>query len=104
MNGSTGIAVGMTTNVPPHNLGELVDAIIAIIDNPEISIEELIKFIPGPDFPTGGAIMGRDGIEKYMKSGRGIIKVRGSVHTEELKGGKERLIIKKYLITLIDPT
>ena len=93
MNGSTGIAVGMTTNIPPHNLGELVDATIAIIDNPEISIDEFIKIIPGPDFPTGGAIMGREGIEKYMKSGRGIVRVRGTVHTEELKGGKEQLII-----------
>ncbi len=93
INGSTGIAVGMTTNIPPHNLGELVDSVITIIDNPEISVEELIKIIPGPDFPTGGAIMGREGIEKYMKSGRGIVKVRGTVHTEELKGGKEQLII-----------
>ena len=93
MNGSTGIAVGMTTNIPPHNLGELIDAIGNIIDNPGIAVEELIKIIPGPDFPTGGAIMGMEGIEKYMKSGRGIIKVRGSMHTEELKGGKEQLII-----------
>ena len=93
MNGSTGIAVGMTTNIPPHNLGELIDATIALIDKPGTSIDELMKIIPGPDFPTGGAIMGRDGIEKYMKTGRGIFRLRGKVHTEEMKGGKEQLII-----------
>ena len=93
MNGSTGIAVGMTTNIPPHNLGELIDAINTIIDNPGISVDEIFKIIPGPDFPTGGSIMGREGIEQYMKSGRGIIKIRGTIHSEELKGGKEQLIV-----------
>jgi DNA gyrase subunit A len=93
MNGSTGIAVGMTTNIPPHNLGELIDAICAVIDNPNISITDIIKILPGPDFPTAGCIMGRDGIEKYMRTGRGIVKLRGIVHTEELKNGKEQVVI-----------
>jgi len=93
LNGSTGIAVGMATNIPPHNLGELVDGICAVLDNPNLSLDELIRFIPGPDFPTGGAIMGREGIEKYLRTGRGIVKVRGTAHREELKGGKEQIVI-----------
>lgn len=93
MNGSTGIAVGMTTNIPPHNLGEIVDGICALIDNPSITIDELMKLIPGPDFPTGGGILGREGIEKYFRTGRGIVRMRGVVHTEELKNGKEQLVI-----------
>ncbi len=93
MNGSTGIAVGMATNIPPHNLGELIDGINATIDDPNISIEKLMNMIPGPDFPTGGAILGRDGIDKYMRTGRGIVKVRGILHTEELKNGKEQIVI-----------
>ncbi len=93
MNGSTGIAVGMTTNIPPHNLGEVAEAACALIDDPHISLDALAKIIPGPDFPTGGAILGREGIDKYMRTGRGVIKVRGIVHTEELKGNKEQLVI-----------
>ena len=93
MNGSTGIAVGMTTNIPPHNLGELIEATCAIIDNPNLSIDEVISYIPGPDFPTGGAIAGSEGIEKYMRTGRGIIKVKGTVETEELNNGKQQIII-----------
>ena len=93
MNGSTGIAVGMTTNIPPHNLGELIDAACAMIDRPDISIDELVQQLPGPDFPTGGAVVGRDGIEKYMRTGRGIIRVRATLHTESLKNGKESIII-----------
>ena len=93
MNGSTGIAVGMTTNIPPHNLGELIEAICAIIDNPKVTMDELVKMVPGPDFPTGGMISGRDGIESYLRTGRGIVKVRGACHTEELKGGKEQIVI-----------
>jgi len=95
MNGSTGIAVGMTTNIPPHNLGELVDATCAIIDNPLISIDDLLTIIPGPDFPTGGTIAGRDGIEKYMRTGRGIVRIKGTVTSEELKNLKEQLIISE---------
>ena len=93
MNGSTGIAVGMTTNIPPHNLGELIEAICATIDNPAISISDILNIIPGPDFPTGGAIMGREGIERYMNTGRGIIRVRGTAHTEEIKGNKDQIVI-----------
>jgi DNA gyrase subunit A len=93
MNGSTGIAVGMTTNIPPHNLGELVDATCAIIDNPGISIDELIRLIPGPDFPTGGTIAGRGGIDSYMRTGRGIVRIKGTAHVEEIKNGKEQIVI-----------
>lgn len=93
LNGSTGIAVGMTTNIPPHNLSEIIDATIAVIDKPNISVENVCKFILGPDFPTGGIIAGRDGIEKYLKTGRGIVRIRGSAHVEEIKNGKEQIII-----------
>ena len=74
MNGSTGIAVGMTTNIPPHNLNELIDASCAIIDNPHIDLDSLIELIPGPDFPGGGFIHGKSGIESYLKTGRGIVR------------------------------
>jgi DNA gyrase subunit A len=93
MNGSTGIAVGMTTNIPPHNLGELIDGVCAIMDNPNLSMDDLIKLVPGPDFPTGGMIAGRDGIESYLRTGRGIVHMRGECHTEELKAGKEQIVI-----------
>ncbi|MGF1451729.1 MAG: DNA gyrase subunit A, partial [Opitutales bacterium] len=93
MNGSTGIAVGMTTNIPPHNLGELIDATCAIIDNPNLTLDELIKIVPGPDFPTGGTIAGRKGIEEYMRTGRGIVRIKGTAHVEEIKGGKEQIVI-----------
>ena len=93
MNGSTGIAVGMATNIPPHNLGELIDAICTIIDNPTISIDDLMEIIPGPDFPSGGSISGRSGIESYMKTGRGIVRMRGSMNIEDLPSGKQQIII-----------
>ena len=93
MNGSTGIAVGMTTNIPPHNLDELVEASCALIDNPNITIEQIMKHLPGPDFPTGGSIVGTDAIRSYMKTGRGIVKMRGTAHTEELKNGKVQVVI-----------
>ncbi|WOO43050.1 DNA gyrase subunit A [Rubellicoccus peritrichatus] len=93
MNGSTGIAVGMTTNIPPHNLTELINGINLIIDKPNCTIDELMLLIPGPDFPTGGTISGTTGIEQYMRTGRGIVRVRGSAHTEELKNGKEQVVI-----------
>lgn len=89
LNGSSGIAVGMATNIPPHHLGELVDGLIAIIDDPQISIDTLIKIIPGPDFPTGGFINGRDGIISAYKTGRGIIKIRARAFIEK-KGKSER--------------
>ncbi len=94
INGSSGIAVGMATNIPPHNLAESCTAIINSIDNPEISVRELMSFIPGPDFPTGGEIMGKNGIFKAYETGRGRIVVRGKTVTEERKG-KEAIIIKE---------
>ncbi len=96
LNGSSGIAVGMATNIPPHNLAELVDGLIAIIDNPEISIDDLIKLIPGPDFPTGGFINGRDGIVSAYKTGRGVIKVRARAFIEKKdKTERESIIISE---------
>ncbi len=93
MNGSTGIAVGMTTNIPPHNLDEIIDAACAIIDRPGISVDELCGIIQGPDFPTGGVISGREGILSYLRTGKGIVRTRGKAHTEELKGGMEQVVI-----------
>ncbi len=93
MNGSTGIAVGMTTNIPPHNLTEIITAACAIIDRPSITVDEVVSYIPGPDFPTGGYINGRAGIKSYLTTGRGIVRMRGKAHTEELKGGGEQIII-----------
>ncbi len=93
VNGGTGIAVGMATNMAPHNLGEVVDGICAQIDKPEITIPELMKFIKGPDFPTGGFICGVEGIKKYFETGRGSIKLRGKIGSEELKGNREQLVI-----------
>ena len=93
MNGSTGIAVGMATNIPPHNLDELVAATCAIIDRPDISLEEVCAFIKGPDFPTGGFIVGTAGIDSYLRTGRGIVRMRGKAHTEEMKTGGEQIII-----------
>jgi DNA gyrase subunit A len=93
MNGSTGIAVGMTTNIPPHNLDEIIDATFAIIDHPRISVDELCEIVRGPDYPTGGVISGREGILSYLKTGKGIVRTRGKAHTEELKGGMEQIVI-----------
>ena len=93
MNGSTGIAVGMATNIPPHNLDELIEAVIATIDDPDISLDAIVGMIKGPDFPTGGVINGREGIESYMRTGRGIVRVRGRAHTEELKNGMEQIVV-----------
>ena len=93
MNGSTGIAVGMATNIPPHNLDEIIDASCAIIDNPRISVDELCNIVRGPDFPTGGTISGREGILSYLKTGKGIVRVRGKAHTEETKNGMEQIVI-----------
>ena len=93
MNGSTGIAVGMATNIPPHNLDELITAVCAVIDRPAIPLDEVVAMIPGPDFPTGGVIAGREGIISYLTTGKGIVRVRGKAHTEELKGGSEQIVI-----------
>src|ERR1019366_3616091 len=93
VNGGTGIAVGMATNMPPHNLGEVIDGICAQIDKPEITIPELMKFIKGPDFPTGGFICGVEGIKNYFTTGKGSIKLRGRIGVEEMKGNREQLVI-----------
>ena len=93
VNGGTGIAVGMATNMPPHNLGEVIDGICAQIDNPEITIAQLMKFIKGRDFPTGGMICGVEGIKNYFTTGKGSVKLRGRVGSEELKGNREQLVI-----------
>ncbi|MBD1914039.1 MULTISPECIES: DNA gyrase subunit A [unclassified Leptolyngbya] len=90
LNGSSGIAVGMATNIPPHNLGEVVDGLIAMIDNPNLSDEALFNFIPGPDFPTGGEIVGTDGVREAYRTGRGSIPVRGVAQFEEIQPGRGR--------------
>jgi DNA gyrase subunit A len=93
VNGSSGIAVGMATNIPPHHLGEVVDAVVAMIDKPDIDVEGLMKHIKGPDFPTGGYIVGRSGIRDAYRSGRGRVVMRARAHIEELRGGKNAIII-----------
>lgn len=93
LNGSTGIAVGMATNIPPHNLGELVEVCCRLIDNPMLSFDEIEEIVKGPDFPTGGCICGTDGIKQYLRTGRGIVKVRGIAHIEEIKNGFEQIVI-----------
>jgi DNA gyrase subunit A len=93
VNGSGGIAVGMATNIPPHNLGEVIDACIAQLDNPEITIEELAQIVPGPDFPTGAMILGRAGITAAYHKGRGSIVMRAKVHTEEIRKDREAIIV-----------
>ncbi|HIX65804.1 MAG TPA: DNA gyrase subunit A [Candidatus Anaerotruncus excrementipullorum] len=93
VNGSTGIAVGMATNIPPHNLGEAVDAAILLIENPDVTLDELMQKIKGPDFPTGGVIMGRSGIRAAYATGRGKITLRARTEIEEMAGGRERIIV-----------
>ncbi len=93
VNGAGGIAVGMATNIPPHNLGEVIDAVIALIDQPEMTVEELIAYVPGPDFPTGGAILGRAGIHSAYLTGRGSILTRAKVEVEVLRKEREALIV-----------
>lgn len=93
INGSAGIAVGMATNIPPHNLGEVVEGLELLIDNPEASLEELMEKVPGPDLPTGGIIMGDDGIKKAYATGRGSFKTRACYHIEEKKGGRNAIIV-----------
>ena len=94
VNGAGGIAVGMATSIPPHNLGEIINGTIAYINNKDISIAQLMKFVPGPDFPTGGIIIGKDIIRQGYNKGRGSFKIRGEIDLEEKKGGRETLIIK----------
>ncbi len=93
VNGSNGIAVGMATNIPPHNLGEVIDGVVALIDNPEITIDELMEYIPGPDFPTGAQIMGVSGIRAAYHTGRGKIRVRAKAEIEDFKENRQRIIV-----------
>lgn len=95
VNGASGIAVGMATSMPPHNVTEVCDAIIALIKKPEITIDELLKIVPGPDFPTGGIICGRKGIVDSYRTGRGIVTVRGRAEIEQTKGGRQEIIISE---------
>jgi len=94
VNGAGGIAVGMATSIPPHNLGEIIDATVAFINNRDITISQLMKKVPGPDFPTGGIIIGRDNLKQGYNKGRGSIKIRGEIEEESLKNGKDRLVLK----------
>jgi DNA gyrase subunit A len=93
VNGGTGIAVGMATNIPPHNLGEVIDAICAQIDKPDITTKEIMEVMPGPDFPTGGILCGVKPIEQYFNTGRGSVKLRGRVGVEEGRQGKDSIVI-----------
>ena len=93
VNGSGGIAVGMATNIPPHNLGETIDALVALIDDPDISVDELMQYIPGPDFPTGGIIMGKMGIASAYRTGRGRIVVRARTEIEQYAANRSRIIV-----------
>jgi DNA gyrase subunit A len=93
VNGGGGIAVGMATNIPSHNLGEVIDATLAVLANPDITVPELMQHLPGPDFPTAGVILGRAGIRQAYETGRGSILIRGKSNTEEMRGGREAIII-----------
>ncbi|MEE4296629.1 MAG: DNA gyrase subunit A [Wenzhouxiangella sp.] len=93
VNGSSGIAVGMATNIPPHNLGEVIDALLALVDNPELSIDEIMGYLPGPDFPTAGIINGADGIDEAYRTGRGRIYLRARSHVETEDNGRNRIVV-----------
>jgi DNA gyrase subunit A len=95
VNGSSGIAVGMATNIPPHNMGEVIDGILAMIEDPDINVEKLARYIKGPDFPTGGIIVGREGIREAYRSGRGRVVMRARAHIEELRGGRTAIIVSE---------
>ena len=104
VNGSQGIAVGMATSLPPHNLGEICDAIVHLIEAPDTTVKDLMKIVKGPDFPTGGVICGRSGIVEGYETGRGRITVRGRVHTEQLKGAKEQLVVSEIPYQVLKKT
>lgn len=104
VNGSTGIAVGMATSIPPHNIGEICDGLIALIDNPNITIQELMSHVPGPDFPTGGMICGRQGIIDAYTRGRGSLTIRGRTHFEEIKGDRVRIVVDEIPYNIIKNT
>jgi DNA gyrase subunit A len=93
VNGSAGIAVGMATNMPPHHLGEAIDAIVALIEKPDANVEDLMRYVKGPDFPTGAMIVGRSGIRDAYRTGRGRVVMRARAHVEELRGGKSAIVV-----------
>ncbi|HRZ94549.1 MAG TPA: DNA gyrase subunit A, partial [Candidatus Paceibacterota bacterium] len=93
VNGCTGIAVGMATSIPPHNLGEIIDGLVALIDRPHLTVAELMRHVKGPDFPTGCMVCGTESIRQYFETGRGSLKVRGQVGVEELKGGRTQIVV-----------
>ena len=101
INGAEGIAVGMATSIPPHNLGEVLDGVIAYMKNPDITTGEMMQYIPGPDFPTGGIVANKDDLPAIYESGQGKIKIRGKVEVEKGKGGKDRLVITEIPYTMI---
>ncbi len=101
INGAEGIAVGMATSIPPHNLGEVIDGVIAYMKNPDITTEEMLQIIPGPDFPTGGIVINKDDLVSVYETGNGKIKIRGKVEIEPVKGGKERIVITEIPYTMI---
>ena len=96
VNGATGIAVGMATNIPPHNLGETIDAVKLVMDNPEVTTKDLMEVLPGPDFPTGALVMGKSGIHKAYETGRGSIVLRSRTEIEETKTGRERIVVTEF--------
>ena len=96
VNGATGIAVGMATNIPPHNLGETIDAVKLIMDNPEVTTKDLMEVLPGPDFPTGALVMGKSGIHKAYETGKGSIVLRSRTEIEETKAGRERIVVTEF--------
>ncbi len=104
VNGAQGIAVGMATSIPPHNMGEVCDALIHLIDNPEASVTELMQFVKGPDFPTGGLICGRKGIVEGYTSGRGRVTVRARMHTEQTRGGKTQIVVTEIPYQVLKST
>ncbi len=101
VNGSEGIAVGMATSIPPHNLGEVIDGVIAYMKNPDINTVEMMEYIPGPDFPTGGIVTNKDELLEIYSTGQGKIKIRGKVEIEKLKGGKERIVVTEIPYPMI---
>ena len=101
VNGAEGIAVGMATSIPTHNLGEVVDGVKAYMKNEEITTRQLMKYIKGPDFPTGGIVVNKDDLPEIYETGTGKIKIRGKVEVEDMKGGKKRLVITEIPYTMI---
>ncbi|MCD8046768.1 MAG: DNA topoisomerase 4 subunit A [Clostridiales bacterium] len=101
VNGAEGIAVGMATSIPPHNLGEVIDGVIAYMKNPDITTEEMLEIIPGPDFPTGGIVINKDELREVYETGMGKIRLRGKVEIEKVKGGRERIVISEIPYTMI---